>query len=63
MKQDEKPLKKLLAQAAERGLGRFELGRTLLLSQGGPEPETREQYISDLADGIRVDISFEFNDK
>jgi len=55
MKQDEKPLKKLLAQAAERGLGRFELGRTLLLSQGGPEPETREQYISDLADGIRWD--------
>ena len=51
-KQDEKPLKKLIAQATERGLGRFELGWTLLLSQGGPEPETREQYVSDLADGI-----------
>lgn len=54
-RQDEKPLKKLLGQAAERGLGRFELGWSSLLPQGGPEPETRAQYISDLADGIRWD--------
>jgi hypothetical protein len=55
MKEDEKPLRTLLAQAAERGLGKFELRRTWLLSQGGPEPETREQYVSDLADSICYD--------
>jgi hypothetical protein len=54
-KEDEKPLRTLLAQAAERGLGQFELRWTCLLPQGGPAPETRAQYISDLADGIRYD--------
>ena len=49
---DEGPLKQHLAQAAERGFGRFELRRTLLLPQGGPAPETREQYVRDLADSI-----------
>jgi len=43
----------LLAQAGERGLGAFELRDTILLPQGGPAPETREQYIRDLADGVR----------
>lgn len=52
MKEDEKPLGTLLAQAAERGLGQFELRWTWLLPQGGPEPETRAQYVSDLADAI-----------
>jgi hypothetical protein len=55
METDKKPLKRLLAEAAGRGLGKFELRWTCLLSQGGPEPETREQYVSDLADGIRYD--------
>lgn len=50
---DEGRLTQLLAQAGQRGLGRFELRHTLLLPQGGPEPETREQYVHDLADGIR----------
>lgn len=40
-KEDEKPLQALLAQATERGLGKFELRWTWLLSQGGPAPETR----------------------
>ncbi len=52
MKEDEKPLQTLLAQAAERGLGQFELRWTWLLPQGGPEPETRDQFVSDLADAI-----------
>ncbi|MCD5408891.1 hypothetical protein LR090_06710 [Candidatus Bipolaricaulota bacterium] len=51
---DEERLRELLAQAKERDIGRFELGRTLLLPQGGPAPETREQYVQDLADGIRL---------
>ena len=51
-KEDEKPLQTLLAQATERGLGKFELRWTWLLAQGGPEPETRAQYVSDLADAI-----------
>ena len=55
METDRKPLKRLLAEAAGHGLGKFELRWTCLLPQGGPEPETREQYISDLADGIRYD--------
>ncbi|MGA9347457.1 MAG: hypothetical protein WBW48_01470 [Anaerolineae bacterium] len=50
---DEERLWKLLAQAAERGIGQFELSHTLLLPQDGPAPETREQYVRDLADGIR----------
>lgn len=50
---DEGRLKQLLARAGQRGLGQFKLRDTLLLPQGGPAPETREQYICDLADGIR----------
>lgn len=50
---DEEHLKQLLAQATERGLGQFELRNTLLLPQDGPAPETREQYVRDLADSIR----------
>ncbi|MDI6792755.1 MAG: hypothetical protein QME81_07820 [bacterium] len=50
---DEEQLKPLLAQAAERGLGQFELRDTLLLPQHGPAPETQEQYVRDLADSIR----------
>ena len=51
---DETPVKELLSRAAESGLGRFELRDTLLLSQDGPAPETREQYVRDLADSIRT---------
>ncbi len=50
---DEKRLQELLAKAKERNVGQFELSQTLLLPQGGPAPETREQYARDLADGIR----------
>jgi hypothetical protein len=50
---DEARVKALLEQAAECGVGRFELRDTLLLPQGGPAPETREQYVRDLADAIR----------
>ena len=49
---DEERLREFLAQAAERGIGQFELSHTLLLPQDGPAPETREQYVHDLADGI-----------
>jgi len=51
---DEAPVKKLMSRAAESGLGRFELRDTLLLPQGGPAPETREQYVRDLADTIHA---------
>lgn len=50
---DEERLRELLSQAEERGIGQFELSHTLLLPQDGPAPETQEQYIRDLADGIR----------
>ncbi|MBC8446197.1 MAG: hypothetical protein H8D78_00460, partial [Chloroflexi bacterium] len=50
---DEERLQELLVQAGERNVGQFELSHTLLLPQGGPTPETREQYVHDLADGIR----------
>src|SRR4030042_118182 len=50
---DEAGVKALLNQAAERGVGRFELGSTLLLPQAGPAPETREQYVRALADAVR----------
>ncbi|MBI3922131.1 MAG: hypothetical protein HY318_11990, partial [Armatimonadetes bacterium] len=50
---DEELLKQLLTQAEQRGIGKFGLRDTMLLPQGGPAPETREQYVSDLADGIR----------
>lgn len=50
---DKERLRELLARAKEHGIGRFELSHTLLLPQDGPAPETREQYVHDLADGIR----------
>ena len=49
---DEARLKKLLDQAAKQGVGSFELRDTMLLPQDGPAPETREQYVRDLADSI-----------
>jgi hypothetical protein len=52
--QDRPALEGLLHQAADRGLGQFELRWTMLLPQDGPAPETREQYVSDLADAIRL---------
>ena len=52
---EDERLKQLLERAAERGVGRFELRDTLLLPQDGPAPETREQYVRDLADGIRYE--------
>ena len=51
---DEAQVKKLLSRAAENGLGQFELRDTLLLPQGGTAPETREQYVRDLADTIHA---------
>jgi hypothetical protein len=50
---DEERLKQLLSRAEERGIGKFEVRNTLLLPQDGPAPETREQYVRDLADAIR----------
>ena len=50
---DEEKIKQLLSKAEERGVGKFEMRNTLLLPQDGPAPETREQYIRDLADAIR----------
>lgn len=52
---DEVRLQQLVARAAERDIGKFEMRDTLLLLQGGPEPETREQYVRDLADSIRYE--------
>lgn len=50
---DEARLQQLIAYAAERGIGKFEMRDTLLLPQDSPAPETREQYVRDLADSIR----------
>ena len=50
---DEEKLNQLLSQAEKQGIGRFGMRNTLLLPQDGPAPETREQYIRDLADAIR----------
>lgn len=50
---DEARLKELLDQAAKQGVGPFEIRDTMLLPQDGPTPETREQYVRDLADSIR----------
>ncbi len=50
---DPEPMERLTAEASERGIGSFEVGQTLLLQQAGPPPETREQYVRDLAAGIR----------
>ncbi len=52
---DEARLQQLIAHAAERGIGKFEMRDTLLLPQDGPAPETREQYVRDLADSIRYE--------
>jgi len=50
---DEEKLDQLLSRAEERGIGKFDVRNTLLLPQDGPAPETREQYVRDLADAIR----------
>lgn len=47
-------LRGFLDWAEERGLGQFELRGTMLLPQSGPTPETREQYIRDLASSISL---------
>ena len=52
---DEKMLQQLLSRAAERGIGKFEVRDTMLLPQDGPAPETRDQYVRDLADSIRYE--------
>ncbi|MEW5719647.1 MAG: hypothetical protein AB1817_13535, partial [Chloroflexota bacterium] len=52
---DDARLQQLIAQAAERGIGKFEMRDTLLLPQDGPAPETRDQYVRDLADSIRYE--------
>jgi hypothetical protein len=46
------PLQRLATRAAAQGLGQWEVRNTLLLPQGDPAPETREQYIRDLAEAI-----------
>ncbi len=51
---DEASLKELLSKAEESRLGQFQLRNTLLLPQDGPAPETRKQYVRDLADGIHA---------
>ena len=48
-----KLLQDFLARAEERGLGTYKVRSTMLLPEGGPAPETREQYIRDLVGGIR----------
>ena len=52
---DEAHVQQLITHAAERGIGKFEMRDTLLLPQDGPAPETREQYVRDLADSIRYE--------
>ncbi|MBM3128512.1 MAG: hypothetical protein FJ009_07785 [Chloroflexi bacterium] len=52
---DEARVQQLLTHAAERGIGKFEMRDTLLLPQDGPAPETRGQYVRDLADSIRYE--------
>lgn len=46
-------LQEFAGHAGEQGLGALEVRSKLLLPQSGPRPETREQYIRDLADGVR----------
>lgn len=54
---NEEPVQELASHAEERGVGPFEVYHTSLLPQGGPAPETREQYVRDLADAIhRADM-------
>lgn len=50
---DEDKLLQLFGKAEERGIGKFGVRNTQLLPQDGPAPETREQYVRDLADAIR----------
>lgn len=52
---DEARIKQLIEHASERGLGTFEMRGSLLLPQDGPAPETREQYVIDLADSMHYD--------
>lgn len=52
---DEARVQQQIAQAAERGIGKFEMRDTFLLPQDGPAPETREQYVRDSADSIRYE--------
>ena len=56
---DEKKLKDFVARAEEKGIGRFKTRHSLLLPQGGPMPETRDQFIHDLADAIRSSTWYE----
>ncbi|MBI4596492.1 MAG: hypothetical protein HY730_08980 [Candidatus Tectomicrobia bacterium] len=56
---DEEKVKVLVARAQEKGIGRFSIRDTLLLPQGGPTPETRDQFIHDLADAIRYSSWYE----
>ena len=51
---DQKSLKRLLAAADERGIGRFRVRRTQLLPQDGPMAETRVQYVRDLSNGMEL---------
>ncbi len=48
-----KPIEPLISEASKEGIGSFEVGQTLLLSQSGPRPNTREQYVRDLAAAIK----------
>lgn len=50
---DRQPMERLTSAASQRDIGSFEVGGSLLLNQSGPPPETREQYVRDLASGIR----------
>lgn len=49
---DAEPLQRLVTQAAAQGLGQWHVRETMLLPQGAPAPETREQYVRDLAKAI-----------
>ncbi len=45
----EQRTEELASEAAKRGLGRFAVGATMLMDEGVIHPETREQYIEELA--------------
>jgi len=49
---DKTVLEELVNRADQKGIGKFDLWHTNLMDQGDPHPETREQYVSDLADSI-----------
>lgn len=42
-------LQQLAAHARETDVGVFSVGHTCLMNESGPNPETREQYVQDLA--------------